>query len=88
MTAAAHATQYLPHILVVDDEPDNRRLLNRILARMAKITEVGDGQSALDFLAREAFDLVLLDIMMPGLTAFRCWRLFAANRILSICRWC
>lgn len=57
-----------PHILVVDDEPDNRRLLNRILNRVAKITEAGDGRTALDWLERETFDLVLLDIMMPDIT--------------------
>lgn len=64
MTASNHT----PHILIVDDEPDNRRLLNRILARRAKITEVEDGRSALEYLSRETFDLVLLDIMMPDMT--------------------
>lgn len=68
MVSAAQTTKLQPHILVVDDEPDNRRLLNRILARTAKITEAGDGHSALDYLARESFDLVLLDIMMPDMT--------------------
>lgn len=60
-----------PHILVVDDEPDNRRLLNRVLARTATISEAGDGHSALDYLARETFDLVLLDIMMPDMNGLQ-----------------
>lgn len=71
MVSVAHKTKYSPHILVVDDEPDNRRLLNRILARTAKITEAGDGHSALDLLARDTFDLVLLDIMMPDMTGLQ-----------------
>jgi signal transduction histidine kinase len=58
----------LPHILVVDDEPDNRRLLNRILNRMAHITEAGHGREALEHIGRDSFDLVLLDIMMPDMT--------------------
>ena len=64
-------TNHKPHILVVDDEPDNRRLLNRILAHRAKITEAGDGHSALEILSRESYDLVLLDIMMPDMTGLQ-----------------
>jgi adenylate cyclase len=58
-------------ILVVDDEPLNREMLLRRLARMG-FTTVGaeNGQKALDLMARESFDLVLLDIMMPVLDGF------------------
>lgn len=69
MLSSKTATQKpVPNILVVDDEPDNRRLLNRILSRTGRITEAPDGRTALDLLAAETFDLVLLDIMMPDMT--------------------
>lgn len=58
----------VPRILVADDEPANRRLLRRILERTAYIAEAADGQEALDLINSEPFDLVLLDIMMPGMT--------------------
>lgn len=54
-------------ILVVDDNPDNRDVLSRRLKRLglAQIAEAADGIEALDRLRAEAFDLVLLDVMMP-----------------------
>lgn len=59
------------HILVVDDNETNRDLLKRRLVRQGHTTaEAGDGQAALDVLAREEVDLVLLDIMMPGIDGY------------------
>lgn len=40
------------------------------LAPDAAIHHVDGGQQALDLLARQAFDLILLDLAMPGLTGF------------------
>ena len=57
-----------PRILVVDDELSNRLLLNRFLSPHSYIVEAENGQEALDWLMRESFDLVLLDIMMPVMT--------------------
>jgi CheY-like chemotaxis protein len=56
-------------ILVVDDLPANRDLLSRRLERSGfKVLCAGGGQEALDVLRRSDVDLVLLDIMMPGMT--------------------
>lgn len=52
-------------ILVIDDEEFNRRLLTRIVGQYGEIIEAANGQTALQYLAEESFDLVLLDIMMP-----------------------
>lgn len=53
-------------ILVVDDEEPNLALLSSLLANEGySICSAGDGQSALDLLAREHVDLVLLDMLMP-----------------------
>ena len=56
------------HILVVDDIEENRALLKRRLARRGyEVTLVDSGQSALDAIAENEFDLVLLDVMMPDM---------------------
>ena len=55
-------------ILIVDDQPVNRRLLEALLAPEGYTTlSVGSGQEALDLIARRAPDLILLDVMMPGI---------------------
>ena len=58
-------------ILVVDDTHANRDLLTRRLAREGHLVDaVEDGRSALHRIANEHFDLVLLDLMMPGMNGF------------------
>jgi PAS domain S-box-containing protein len=59
-------------ILVVDDDADNREILVRRLEREG-FTAVAEanGPSALERLGREPFDLVLLDIFMPGMDGFQ-----------------
>lgn len=53
-------------ILIVDDNESNRLLLARRLARQGYTTTPAvDGRQALELLRAQAFDLVLLDIMMP-----------------------
>jgi class 3 adenylate cyclase len=56
------------HVLVVDDDPLNRRLLTASLERDGHRTSaVGDGLAALDALRRDEPDVLLLDIVMPEL---------------------
>src|SRR6266478_4603555 len=57
-------------ILIVDDEEPNRALLRAILGGQHRILEAPDGPSALRLLAEEPVDLVLLDVMMPGMTGY------------------
>jgi sigma-B regulation protein RsbU (phosphoserine phosphatase) len=54
-------------ILVVDDVEDNRHLLSRRLQREGyrEIAQAADGEEALAMIADHAYDLVLLDVMMP-----------------------
>ncbi len=55
-------------LLVVDDNEMNRDMLSRRLARRGYAVQTAvDGGNALELLAAAAFDLVLLDIMMPGI---------------------
>ncbi|MEC1178977.1 response regulator [Metasolibacillus meyeri] len=56
-------------ILVVDDEEILRMLIRDTLEDMGyEIDEAEDGQDALQKLARESYDVMLLDYMMPNLT--------------------
>jgi len=59
-----------PKILIVDDQQDVRDLLvNFISCKIdCEIKTAGDGQSALQQLRAEDFDLILMDIKMPGLS--------------------
>lgn len=59
-------------ILVVDDNGINRDLLSRYLERQGHAVQVAhNGRKALEMIATGAFDLVLLDITMPGLTGYQ-----------------
>ena len=55
------------HILVVDDDPKLRELLRRYLTEnQYEVTLAQDGASMNRVLLREPFDLIILDLMMPG----------------------
>jgi CheY-like chemotaxis protein len=56
-------------VLVCDDDPGTRLLLKRILARdhAALVTEAEDGRRAVELLSESEFDLLVLDLIMPGL---------------------
>ncbi len=60
-----------PCILIVDDERDNRELLDIILTREGfRVLSAESGADALASLALEPPDLILLDVMMPGMTGY------------------
>jgi len=64
--SAAQAPAY--KVLVADSQPVNRDIVRRILEPMgASVTETADGREALDATATVAFDLILLDMKMPGM---------------------
>jgi two-component system, sensor histidine kinase and response regulator len=56
-----------PHILLVDDNFETLKLLQRVLQNDYHVTFAQSGDAALELLGRYLFDLVLLDMMMPGL---------------------
>lgn len=58
-------------ILLVDDEPVNRQvLLNQLSMYDYQLVEAANGQDALDCINEQSFDLVLLDVMMPGISGY------------------
>lgn len=60
------------HILIVDDDPDIRQVLNILLREKYSVTEAGSGKEAVEYVkAHPELDLVLLDVMMPGMDGFQ-----------------
>ncbi len=57
-------------ILIVDDSPLNRTILQKVLQKHYELEEAVDGQDALVKMREFAPDLVLLDIMMPGMNGY------------------
>ena len=56
-------------ILIVDDEPNIRRILQAAFERSGYVTRTAEtGEEAIDKLTAEGADLVLTDVMMPGMT--------------------
>ncbi|GAB3124274.1 two-component system response regulator [Novispirillum itersonii subsp. nipponicum] len=67
-----------PRILVVDDEPTNLQILRQVLQAEYRLLFARDGEKALQLATAETPDLILLDVMMPGLTGLEtCQRLKA-----------
>lgn len=70
-------------ILVVDDNEANRDMLTRRVSRLGhESVEAADGRQALDILAIQDFDMVLLDIMMPVMNGFQVLEHMHADRRL------
>ena len=58
-------------ILIADDEPEIRELFRLYLEKDGyEVLEAGDGLQTLQILKEEQVDLLLLDIMMPGIDGF------------------
>lgn len=55
----------LLQVLVADDHPTNRRIVELMLEGVADVTSVEDGQAAVEVAAATRFDVILMDIQMP-----------------------
>lgn len=72
-------------VLVVEDDRTVRETATLLLERAGlRVCAVGDGKVALDTLAREEFDLVLLDVMLPSLDGFEVCRAIRRESQLPI----
>ena len=64
-------TDLIGNIMLVDDDRQTRLKLTRILESQGlTVRAVESGDSALDLLTSESFDVILLDILMPGMDGF------------------
>ncbi len=61
-------------ILVVDDTPENLKILIGILRDQYKVKAVLSGEEAIETVLKNKPDLVLLDIMMPGIDGYETCR--------------
>ena len=72
-------------ILVVDDEPQLRRALRATLSALGFVVDDAEsGEAALETLRTERFDLILLDINMPGISGLETCRAIRARSDMSI----
>lgn len=57
----------MPRILIIDDDADLRAALGSLLESAGfEVEDAGDGAAGLAACARELFDVVILDLFMPG----------------------
>lgn len=54
------------HILIVDDNSNELKMLRYYLQGSYKVTLISSGKAAMDFLSKYRPDLILLDYLMPG----------------------
>lgn len=68
-----------PTVLMVDDEPSNLILLDRILSRDYIIQKAGNGLEAIELAFANPSDLILVDVMMPIMDGFEVCRRLKEN---------
>jgi len=78
-TASYQPGQPTPRILLADDNADMREYVERILSSNWTVESVSDGASALEAARMHVPDLVLSDVMMPGLDGFELLRELRAD---------
>lgn len=72
-----------PRVLVVDDTPLNLSLMDNILSGEFSVQLVDSGAKALELAAAAPPDLILLDVMMPGMDGFEVCRKLKADPATS-----
>lgn len=79
----ARKTSRIDQILAVDDIPDNLFLIEAILEDEGyAITLASDGPSALELIRKNPPDLILLDVMMPGMDGYEVTKRIRENKSL------
>lgn len=79
----SQSTDSRPLLLLVDDEPTNLQVLRHILQDDYRLLFAKEGVRALEMAERERPDLILLDVMMPGMTGYEVCEALKANPALD-----
>ncbi|HEY64302.1 MAG TPA: response regulator [Caldilineae bacterium] len=77
MSALEDLGEEVESVLIVDDEPEVVRLFSRMIAsaeRPYRVLRANDGQRALDLLRARRPDVMLLDLILPGIDGFQVLR--------------
>jgi putative two-component system response regulator len=83
-TTSTTSNKDRPTILIVDDTPDNIMLLSRLLKDRYNTKVANNGSLALQIAqATPGLDLILLDVMMPGLDGYETCRQLKANPVTA-----
>jgi len=84
MTKQDMIKSFPPSILIVDDNPHNLQVLGKLLQENRyEIEFATNGKAALEWLKAKQFDLILLDINMPGMNGFDVCREIRSNPDLN-----
>ena len=74
------ARAYRPRILVVEDDPVNRMVFTRMLEGLGLDAKIAvDGAAALELAEREPFDLIFMDMQLPGIDGVEATRILRAR---------
>ena len=68
-----------PKIIIADDDPDARRLANVLLGSEYNVIEVNDGKALVEKVSKDKPDLIISDIVMPGLSGWRATKKIREN---------
>lgn len=80
----AHNDEKPPRILIVDDASVSLAILNKVLSAHYTILQASDGLKALELLRQGDIDLVLTDVIMPGMSGLELLQIMRQDADLSM----
>lgn len=79
------STEVIPNILIAEDDPEMCRLLVQLLNRSGMLAKsVSDGRSVATLLESGTFDMLLLDLMLPGMSGLEVLKLLRRNHNIPV----
>lgn len=75
----------LMRVLIVEDEQDLQNILvKRLNAEHYSVDACGNGEDALDYINMATYDLIVLDIMIPGIDGLHVYYKYYARTIMQL----